>query len=80
MSQKVLIALLASLLLLLIIAAVVLVLISQGIIKPPAKSLVTLPGKPREPSVSLQTQYQNPFDGKFVNPFAGYKNPFDALR
>lgn len=33
-------------------------------------------------SVSLQTQYKNPFDksAQYVNPFAQYKNPFDALK
>lgn len=36
----------------------------------------------KQPSVSLQTQYKNPFDknAQYVNPFASYKNPFDALK
>lgn len=36
----------------------------------------------KEPTVSLQTQYKNPFDksAQYVNPFAQYKNPFDALK
>lgn len=80
MNQKGVITLAFPLLLLLIIAVAVFLLISQGIIKLPAKLVPALPGKGQEPTVSLQTQYQNPFDGKFVNPFAGYKNPFDALK
>lgn len=79
MNQKGAIALVAPLFLL-IIAAVIFVLISQGIIKLPSKLVPGLPGKGQEPTVTLQTQYQNPFDGKFVNPFVGYKNPFDALK
>lgn len=65
--------------LLVLIAAAVFV-VSQGIIKLPSKLAPGLTGKSEEPTVALQTQYQNPFDGKFVNPFAGYKNPFDALK
>lgn len=36
----------------------------------------------KEPTISLQTQYKNPFDksAQYVNPFAQYKNPFDALK
>lgn len=39
-------------------------------------------GGKKEASVSLQTQYKNPFDksAQYVNPFAQYKNPFDALK
>ncbi len=79
MNQKGVIALVAPLLLLLIVAAVLFILISQKIIKNPLKSL---PGVRKEPTVSLQTQYQNPFDknAQYVNPFASYKNPFDALK
>lgn len=80
MNQKGVIALAAPLLLLLVAVVVIFILISQGIIKLPSKLVPILPGKGAEPTVSLQTQYQNPFDGKFVNPFAGYKNPFDALK
>lgn len=76
-SQKGVIALGIPLLLLIIIAAVVFILISQGVFK---TKLPSLPGQKREPTVSLQTKYENPFDGKFVNPFAGYKNPFDTLK
>lgn len=78
MSQKGVVALAIPLLFLLIIAAVIFILISQGVIK--KSTLPQLPGAKKEPTVNLQTQYQNPFDGKFVNPFAGYKNPFDALK
>ncbi|MDP3733400.1 MAG: hypothetical protein Q8Q91_02550 [Candidatus Daviesbacteria bacterium] len=79
MNQKGVIALAAPLLLLLIIAAVLYILISQKIIKNPLKSL---PGIQKEPTVSLQTQYQNPFDKntQYVNPFSKYKNPFDQLK
>lgn len=63
-------------LLLVIIAAVVFILISQGIVKNP---LIT---SSKQPSVSLQKQYQNPFDksAQYVNPFSSYKNPFDLLK
>lgn len=80
MNQKGVVALAVPLLILLIIGAVVFVLSSQGFIKLPSKILPAIPGKDKGPTVSLQTQYQNPFDGKFVNPFAGYKNPFDVLK
>lgn len=66
----------APLLLLVVVGAVLLLvyLISQGTLK--------LPGAKRQPSVELQTQYQNPFEkaAQYVNPFSGYKNPFDALK
>lgn len=80
MNQKGAIALVVPLVLLVIIAAVIFILISQGIIKLPSKLAPGLAGKNQEPTVALQTQYQNPFEGKFVNPFAGYKNPFDAIK
>ena len=76
--QKGVVALTVPILLLLITGAVVFILIYQGIIK--TTTLPKLPGLKKEPTVSLQTKYDNPFDGKFVNPFAGYKNPFDALK
>ncbi len=78
MNQKGVIALAVPLLLLLIAAAVIFIILSSGVLKKTA--LPSLPGQKKEPTVKLQTQYQNPFDGKFVNPFAGYKNPFDALK
>jgi len=33
-------------------------------------------------TVKLKTQYKNPFDKdtQYVNPFSGYKNPFDQLK
>lgn len=38
--------------------------------------------KKQEPTVTLQKQYQNPFDksAQYVNPFSSYKNPFDSLK
>jgi len=68
------------LILLLIISAVVFAVVSLGIIKNPFKNL-KLSGS-KGPAVSLQTQYQNPFDksAQYVNPFASYKNPFDQLK
>lgn len=73
------IALAVPLVILLIIAAVLFILISQGIVKNPLKGL---PGVQKEPTVSLQKQYQNPFDKsvQYVNPFSQYKNPFDAIK
>ncbi len=81
MNQRGVIALAAPILMLLIIAVVVFTLISQGLIKNPLKS-VTLPGQSKEPTVSLQKQYQNPFDksAQYVNPFSEYQNPFDSLK
>lgn len=81
MNQKGVIALAAPILILLIIGAVVFILIYQGIIKLPFKS-IPLPGIKKEASVSLQKQYQNPFDksAQYVNPFSTYKNPFDNLK
>lgn len=31
--------------------------------------------------IALKKEYENPFekDTQYVNPFAGYKNPFDSL-
>lgn len=74
---------LAPLILLLIGAIVILavvLLIRHGLIQPQVSKIPGLGQQAKEPTVSLQTQYQNPFEGKFVNPFAGYKNPFDALK
>ena len=38
--------------------------------------------KSSEPTVTLQTVVQNPFDknSQYVNPFSGYKNPFDTAK
>lgn len=76
------IALAAPLFVLLIIGVVIFILISQGIIKIPLKSVPSLPGQKKEPTVKLQKQYQNPFDksSQYLNPFSGYKNPFDTLK
>lgn len=80
MNQKGVITLAVPLLLLLVAAAVIFILISYELIKFPYK--VSLPGKPKEPTVELQKQYQNPFDKstQYVNPFSSYKNPFDQLK
>lgn len=80
MNQKGVVALAVPLLLLFIVAAVVFVLVSSGIIK--TTRLPSLPGQKKEPTVSLQNQYKNPFDKgtQYVNPFSGYKNPFDILK
>lgn len=69
------------LLIVLVIVAVIGFLIYQGVIKTPLSNVI--PGKQaQQPEVSLQTQYQNPFDKntQYVNPFSSYKNPFDALK
>ncbi|MBI2040365.1 hypothetical protein HYT18_04800 [Candidatus Microgenomates bacterium] len=82
MNQKGVIHLALPLILLLFVAVLTfVVLIYFGIIKNPLKTL-TVPGVKKEPTVSLQNQYQNPFDKstQYVNPFASYKNPFDALK
>lgn len=67
--------------LLLILALVVVVLlVASGKMENP---LSKLPGQAsKEATVSLQKDYQNPFDKKnqYVNPFSSYKNPFDALK
>jgi len=80
-NQKGAIVLIAPLVFLLIIAIILFFLISQGIIKNPLKSL-SLPGQPKESTISLQKQYQNPFDKdtQYVNPFSSYQNPFDTLK
>lgn len=81
MNQKGAIALVAPILLVLIIVAIVFILISQGFIKNPFKSF-SLPTVKKEPAVSLQKRYQNPFDksAQYVNPFSEFKNPFDLLK
>lgn len=67
--------------LLLILALVVVVLlVTTGKM---TNLLSKLPGQAsKEPTVSLQKDYQNPFDKKsqYVNPFSSYKNPFDSLK
>jgi len=78
--QKGVVALAVPLLLLLIAAAVIFILLSSGILK--KTTLPSLPGQKKEPTVQLQNQYQNPFDknAQYVNPFSGYKNPFDSIK
>lgn len=81
MNQRGVIALAAPILMLLVIGVVVFILISRGLVKNPLKS-IQLPGQVKEPTVSLQKQYQNPFDKntRYVNPFSTYQNPFDTLK
>lgn len=67
-------------LLLILALIVVVILVASGKIQNPIQNL---PGqKSNQPTVKLQTDYQNPFDKKtqYVNPFASYKNPFDSLQ
>lgn len=77
MSQKGTIALAVPLLLLLIAAVAIYLLIARNVIRVPFK----VPFVTKQPTVTLQTQYQNPFDknAQYVNPFSSYKNPFDGL-
>lgn len=79
MREKGVIVLLPLILVLAAVAVVLYILVSQGIIKNPLP--VSLPGTKQDPTVSLQTKYDNPFDqsSQYVNPFASYKNPFDGL-
>jgi len=61
------------------------IFISQGFINLPfSNQLSSLDDEKvvSEPSITLKTQYQNPFDktSQYVNPFAETKNPFDALK
>lgn len=82
MYQKGVVALGVPLLLIIIAAVAVFILISAGVIQNPfPKQLQQLVPK-KEPTVSLQKQYQNPFDknAQYINPFSSYKNPFDALK
>jgi len=80
MNQKGVVHLAVPLLLLVVAAAAFFILVASGILKGP--KLPTLPSLKKEPTVSLQNQYQNPFDknAQYVNPFSGYKNPFDAIK
>lgn len=82
MKQKGVIHLALPLLLIIIFIVALFLLAALGVIKNPLKllSLSSLGGK-KEPTVSLQTGYKNPFDknAQYVNPFSAYKNPFDAL-
>ena len=81
MDQKGAITLVVPLLLLIIIAAVIFVLFSQGLFKNPLSKIPILP-QSKESTVSLQKQYQNPFDKsvQYVNPFSEFKNPFDLIK
>lgn len=67
------IALLIPLVLVAAVALFFYLLISQGIITNPLS---------KEPIVKLKTEYKNPFakGSQYVNPFSGYKNPFDNLK
>lgn len=82
-NQRGVVHLAVPLLLLVVVAALIFILAAVGVIKIPLKSLPALPGiKKQEPTVSLQKQYQNPFDksSQYINPFSSYKNPFDSLK
>ncbi len=80
MNNKGVINLALPLLLLLIVGVALFILVASGILKGP--KLPALPSLKKEPTVSLQKQYQNPFDkgAQYLNPFTQYKNPFDALK
>lgn len=81
MNQKGAVILLAPILFLGISAVAAFILIYLGIIKIPLKS-ISLPIAKKEVNVSLQKQYQNPFDksAQYVNPFSQFKNPFDLVK
>lgn len=55
-------------------------LINNGTIKNPLPNVIKTSST--EPSIALQTKYENPFDksAQYVNPFDSYKNPFDSLK
>ena len=66
------------LLIVLIIAAIVVaVLVFKGKVPNPVSQLTS-----KEPTIALQTQYNNPFDdsAQYVNPFNSYKNPLNNLK
>lgn len=77
-NQKGVIHLLPLLLIVALVGAGILVYL--GVIKLPSESLP--PAEKKEPIVSLQNQYKNPFDkdAQYLNPFSQYKNPFDTLK
>lgn len=66
---------------LILLGAGLFLLVSLGVIQNPLAELADLPGSKKEPTVTLQTSYKNPFDksAQYVNPFASYKNPFDGI-
>lgn len=63
-----------------LLVVLLVVLVSLGVVgyfllaKKPSSSL--------DPKVTLQTTVKNPFDknAQYVNPFSGYKNPFDTAK
>lgn len=69
------------LILLLVVIAGALVIYFGVIRSPLSIKLPNLVNK-KEPTVTLQKQYQNPFDKstQYVNPFSEYQNPFDSLK
>lgn len=73
----------APLILLLLVALVLAVvyLLFRGSLNLP-KPNFQIPTAKKEPTVPLQTKYQNPFDknAQYINPFSAYKNPFDTLK
>lgn len=80
-SEKGVLHLAALFVILILLGAGIFLLVSLGVIQNPLKKLADLPGAKKEPTVSLQTSYKNPFDksAQYVNPFASYKNPFDGI-
>lgn len=77
-SQKGIIHLLLPIIL--IIIAIVIYLVYSGVIKNPLKSLPIIGTK--EPTVTVKTAYQNPFDknSQYVNPFDQSKSPLLNLK
>lgn len=61
--------------LLLLLAVVFYLLVVKGLVRNPLAPA-------QKPTVSLQSQYQNPFDKntQYANPFSQYKNPFDTVK
>lgn len=66
------------LLLLVVIVVAAAFFIYKGLLKNSGGNLVKTS---KQPSVTLQTKYDNPFDknSQYVNPFSSYKNPFNDL-
>lgn len=82
-SESGVVHLLIPILIIAVVAAAAFALIYFGVIKNPVPQVIqTQQESKKEPTVSLQTKYQNPFDksAQYVNPFSEYKNPFDTLK
>lgn len=61
--------------------AAIIVIIAIALLTASLKKPLTSENKTAS-EIQLKTEYQNPFDKKtqYVNPFSGYKNPFDQLK